>query len=85
MNAQIYAENSHNQALAELRKESLDLFNRLHSIARDSQFVNDIRDHYGEIPIIRTPPPLYFEFRSMNSETTQQTCDVARGMSTPQQ
>lgn len=62
MDAPIYAENSHNQALAELRKESLDLFNRLHSIAKDSRFVNDIRDHYKDIPIIRTPLPLYFEF-----------------------
>ncbi|KAI0091657.1 tRNA A64-2'-O-ribosylphosphate transferase [Irpex rosettiformis] len=42
----------HAQALAELRKESLDLFNRLHSIAEDTEFVNSVHNHYEDIPII---------------------------------
>ncbi|KAI0343279.1 initiator tRNA phosphoribosyl transferase [Trametopsis cervina] len=42
----------HSQALAELRKESLDLYNRLHSIAEDIEFIDSLRDHYANIPII---------------------------------
>lgn len=43
----------HPQALAHLRKESLDLYNRLHSIAEDIAFVSGIHDVYSELPIIR--------------------------------
>ncbi|KAJ6497494.1 initiator tRNA phosphoribosyl transferase, partial [Mycena sanguinolenta] len=39
-------------ALAFLRKESLDLFNRLHSIAEDVQFVNQVHAAYPAIPIL---------------------------------
>jgi tRNA A64-2'-O-ribosylphosphate transferase len=44
------------QALAELRKETLDVYNRLHSIAEDVEFVNKIHRHYSNIPMIRKCP-----------------------------
>lgn len=47
------AENYHAQALVELRRESLDLFNRLHSIAEDIEFVSSVHDSYEDVPIIR--------------------------------
>jgi hypothetical protein len=36
-----------------IRKESLDLFNRLHSIAEDIYFVNQVHDAYRNIPLLR--------------------------------
>lgn len=33
--------------LAQLRRQSLDIYNRLHSIALDAQFVETVRAHYG--------------------------------------
>ncbi|KAJ7198566.1 initiator tRNA phosphoribosyl transferase, partial [Mycena pura] len=39
-------------ALAILRKESLDIYSRLHSIAQDVAFVNDVHDAYPGIPIL---------------------------------
>lgn len=41
------------QALSELRKESLDIYNRLHSIAEDVNFVNEIHEAYPNLPILR--------------------------------
>ncbi|KAI0825697.1 initiator tRNA phosphoribosyl transferase [Irpex lacteus] len=46
------AESYHAQALVELRRESLDLFNRLHSIAEDIEFVSSVHDSYEDVPII---------------------------------
>ncbi|KAI0704251.1 tRNA A64-2'-O-ribosylphosphate transferase [Cytidiella melzeri] len=46
------AESYHAQALAELRKESLDIYNRLHSIAEDVEFVDSVRNHYKDLPIV---------------------------------
>ncbi|KAJ7108464.1 initiator tRNA phosphoribosyl transferase [Mycena crocata] len=40
------------EALAFLRKESLDLFNRLHSISEDVAFVNRVHEAYPDIPIL---------------------------------
>ncbi|KAJ7650563.1 initiator tRNA phosphoribosyl transferase [Roridomyces roridus] len=40
------------RSLALLRKESLDIFSRLHSIAEDILFVNQIREFYPEMPIL---------------------------------
>ncbi|KAJ7099453.1 initiator tRNA phosphoribosyl transferase [Mycena belliarum] len=40
------------EALAFLRKESLDLFNRLHSISEDVEFVNQVHAAYPEVPIL---------------------------------
>jgi len=39
--------------LAEIRKESLDIYNRIHSIAEDSLFVEKVAEHYSEYPVIR--------------------------------
>ncbi|KAH9889398.1 initiator tRNA phosphoribosyl transferase [Cubamyces lactineus] len=40
------------QALAYVRKESLDIYNRLHSIHEDVQFVQQVRDAYPKLPIL---------------------------------
>jgi hypothetical protein len=39
--------------LAVLRKESLDIYNRIHSIAEDIIFVHQICKIYPDYPIIR--------------------------------
>ena len=39
--------------LAEIRKESLDIYNRIHSIAQDSLFVEKVAEHYSGYSIIR--------------------------------
>ena len=41
------------QALAELRKESLDIYNRIHSIVEDVAFVDAIADQYKDLPVVR--------------------------------
>ena len=41
------------RGLAEIRKESLDIYNRIHSIAEDALFVERVAEHYGEYPVIR--------------------------------
>ncbi|KAI0369025.1 initiator tRNA phosphoribosyl transferase [Pilatotrama ljubarskyi] len=40
------------QALAYVRKESLDIFNRLHSILEDVQFVQQVHEAYPNLPIL---------------------------------
>ncbi|KAF8841695.1 initiator tRNA phosphoribosyl transferase [Paxillus ammoniavirescens] len=40
------------EALAELRKESQDIFNRLHSIAEDAVFVRQVHAHYPDLPLL---------------------------------
>ena len=42
------------QALAYLRKESLDIFNRLHSVLEDIRFVEQVHKGYPHLPILRT-------------------------------
>jgi hypothetical protein len=39
--------------LAEIRKESLGIYNRIHSIAKDALFVEKVAEHYSEYPVIR--------------------------------
>ncbi|KAI0943916.1 hypothetical protein AcV7_001869 [Taiwanofungus camphoratus] len=39
-------------ALSHLRKESLDLYNRIHSIFEDVAFVNEVRASYPQLPVI---------------------------------
>ena len=41
------------QALAYVRKESLDIYNRLHSIHEDVQFVQQVHSAYPKLPILR--------------------------------
>jgi len=38
---------------SELRKESLDVFNRLHSIEEDVAFVNQVNDAYPDLALVR--------------------------------
>ncbi|KAJ7496746.1 initiator tRNA phosphoribosyl transferase [Mycena latifolia] len=40
------------EALAFLRKESLDLFNRIHSIDEDVSFVDKVHEAYPDVPIL---------------------------------
>jgi len=39
--------------LVEIRKESLDIYNRIHSIAEDCLFVDKVAEHYNDYPVIR--------------------------------
>ena len=50
-----HSEENHDvaEALALLRKESLDIFNRLHSIAEDIKFVADVCNEYSYLPVMR--------------------------------
>ena len=41
------------QALAYVRKESLDIFNRIHSVQEDVGFVGRVHEAYLELPILR--------------------------------
>ena len=41
------------QALAYVRKESLDIFNRIHSVKEDVGFVGHVHEAYPELPILR--------------------------------
>ncbi|PCH36606.1 initiator tRNA phosphoribosyl transferase [Wolfiporia cocos MD-104 SS10] len=40
------------QALAHLRKESLDVYNRIHSISEDIDFVNSVHAAYPHLPVL---------------------------------
>ncbi|KAK1235522.1 tRNA A64-2'-O-ribosylphosphate transferase [Marasmius sp. AFHP31] len=44
--------NTQRGALAHIRKESLDLYNRLHSIEEDVRFVNQVHNAYPKLPLI---------------------------------
>ena len=41
-------------ALAHIRRESLDVFNRLHSVAEDVRFVRAVAEAYPGLPVLRT-------------------------------
>lgn len=41
------------KGLAEIRKESLDIYNRLRSIAEDALFVERVAEQYNQYPVIR--------------------------------
>jgi len=57
-------------ALSYLRRESADIYNRLHSIEEDVAFVNRVRKAYPEIPILRSWS-LHFLTRSTVTRTSQ--------------
>ena len=40
-------------AIAHIRRESLDIYNRLHSIAEDVVFVNLVQSIYTDLPLLR--------------------------------
>lgn len=39
--------------LAHIRKQSLDIYNRIHSIEEDIKFVREVRRVYPQFPILR--------------------------------
>lgn len=41
------------EAFAYLRKESLDIYNRIHSIAEDIHFVDRVHGAYPTLPVLR--------------------------------
>lgn len=45
------------EALAHIRLETLDIYNRLHSIAEDTVLVNIVHENYPDLPILREPVP----------------------------
>ncbi|TFK45064.1 initiator tRNA phosphoribosyl transferase [Crucibulum laeve] len=40
------------EALSHIRKESLDIYNRLHSIAKDVSFIHQVHEQYPGIPLL---------------------------------
>lgn len=44
-----------NEAFAHIRKESLDIYNRLKSIEQDIQWIKQVGSAYPDFPILRTP------------------------------
>lgn len=50
--ASFNAGNSRSHILEYLRKESADIFNRLHSIAEDAAFVEHVHQAYPTIPLL---------------------------------
>ena len=55
------------EALEYIRKESLDIYNRLHSIGEDIKFVHLVHEAYSEhdIPFLRKSHPLESDVRSV--------------------
>lgn len=39
-------------AFAELRRESQDIYNRIHSIAEDAEFVKQVHQHFRDLPLL---------------------------------
>lgn len=60
-------------ALAHLRKESLNLYNRLHSIEEDIEFINEVRSFYPQLPILRMSPPSFRYRHSLTSTFSELT------------
>ena len=50
---------SESSARAHIRRESLNIYNRLHSINADVAFVNQVRAAYPSFPLIRTASPTF--------------------------
>lgn len=46
-------ENEHKKIQEEIRKETLDAYNRLHSIHEDITFVQRVHETYPNLPMIR--------------------------------
>ncbi len=51
---------SESSARAHIRRESLDIYNRLHSIQADIAFVNEVRAAYPSLPLIRKAPSTFY-------------------------
>lgn len=57
------------KGLAEIRKESLDIYNRLHSIAEDATFVEKVAQQYSDYPVIRAPVHLLCQLGDIQTDT----------------
>lgn len=66
-------------ALAQIRRESLDMYNRLHSIAEDIAFVNLVHGIYVNLPLIREFVSVGDIARQLMSTYNQPICDVVPG------
>jgi hypothetical protein len=66
-------------ALAQIRRESLDMYNRLHSIAEDVAFVNLVHGMYAGLPLMREYASLDCRCRPTEVHSDQQICDVELG------
>jgi hypothetical protein len=68
-------------ALVQIRKESLDTYNRLHSIEEDIAFVNLVHDKYRDLPLIRE----YATFQCIPADihAGKRIYDVVPGTLTP--
>lgn len=66
-------------ALNHLRKESLDIYNRLHSIAEDIEFVKSVRAAYPHLPVLREWSSLTLhslQNRMLTSRSANQRCGL---------
>jgi Rit1 N-terminal domain len=74
---------SESSARAHIRRESLDIYNRLHSIQADIAFVNEVRAAYPSFPLIRTASRYisFYPFCHLTSRHGQRTS--AAGPGTP--
>ena len=67
------------EALEYVRKESLDIYNRLHSILEDVRFVGQVHDAYPELPILRKSlPPRLFRLCALLYPRITQTIPLTR-------
>jgi hypothetical protein len=66
----------HAATFAHLRKESLDLYNRIHSIAEDVAFVSQVYSHFQRLPLLRA-------YRSLTSRIPQLTRSCVFAKSQP--
>ena len=49
----LFSQDSGRDVLEHMRKENLDLYNRLHSIDHDARFVDEVHKHLLSLPLIR--------------------------------
>ena len=62
------------QAIAYIRRESLDIYNRLHSIAEDIAFVALVHGTYRDLPLLREYPSVNtFQLMSASTDTSKFT------------
>jgi hypothetical protein len=57
------------KGLAEIRKEYLNIYNRIHSIAEDALFVDKVAEQYSEYLVIRAVHFLLLSGRHSNGHS----------------
>ena len=70
------------QAVAHIRRESLDIYNRLHSIADDIAFVNLVHSIYADLPLLRKYVRIC-QRMSIDIDLYQRICGVVLGTLIP--